>query len=1620
MDKHDVEKKLEIIKINTKIINCKTKLSNCINKNYIYVLLLINSIIASISSNEIKITISGSGNIRIIDINGRRPNNYCIENGQCGGSQFSITDNILYYNKNNQYNILVVKFNTKLSNLNGLFKNCKDITSIDFKNFDFSDVYDTSEMFQNCTYLTSINFGSNTINNIIKMSYMFYNCSSLKEINLLKFKTSNVGKMDGMFELCSNLIKLEQNFDTSKVVSMEKMFSNCENLDSLDITNFDVSSVTNMNSMFKGCKKLNSLKLFNSKTISLINMGSMFQSCSSLENLDLLSNFETSSVQFMNDLFHDCTSLISPTKFEFNTEKVIKMESMFENCKKLTKLDLSSFYTPSLRQIYSMFSGCSSITTINISNFDTFQITNFANLFANCISLVEINLNNFETKMVTNMTQMFCNCTSLTNIDISNFDTKSLKEMNSMFKGCSSLEELNLTNLLNPNVYDMSNMFSGCKKLDRLITDNFGTSNVKYMNGMFSGCLGFTNLNLNFLETSNVINMNSMFSGCSNLVSINIARFNTSNTLDIGSMFSDCTSLTSIDLSNFDTSQVTNMDSMFLNCKNIKSLSLSSFDTSNVQSMKSLFQGCSSFQFLYLSNFKTENVLYMDSLFSGCNSLIKLDLNNLTLNKVNSMGYMFYGCKSLISLILPNFRKLSVTNTSNMFAGCSSLEKIDLSYFDSSSIKYMDFMFADCSYLKEINLDNWNTRSVRTMNYLFSGCSSLTSLDITSFITPQLTTIRGMFYSCSLLKYIDLSNLTTSLVVNMEYMFYKAFSLTSIEFYKYNNSSKYSYFKTSYVENMKYMFAYCSSLKNLDLSFFDTSKVNDMSYMFKDCFAITSLNLSSFDLDKVTTMEKMFENCTNITYINLIKSNDKNVKNMNNILYGTPLNMVFCINENSVMNIAGLLTKDKGNCYNISCALNYEEHRKKIFKDGTLTKCVGTCSSIDKYNYLYQCYDECPPNITFYDKKPDEIDRLCETLDKKPPECTIQNIIMNNHNCTLEDYKIKFNNTNENKVVLINKIKEEIKYFDIIIPLLVKKKQIITYKVFNETYQFSEFSNKIKIDNLTFIDFQDCENILKKSKDLDSNKESLILFKIEYTTEDFKIPIIEYKIFTEDGKEEFDINNCKNLNFIYSIPVEINISEEYKYNPRSEYNNDLCFPFTTDNLTDIILYDRKKEFNERILSLCESNCKYLRYVNGRVECECPVKSDFNKFLTKSDEQKENMIFKFKDYNIEPYNFGVLKCYNMIFTKESFKRNYANIIFIVMMLLNAVSAIIFWAKEYKELYIQAVLLANAIDTKPFLKANKNIKIVKNNNLITTGNNPPPKIKKDINSKKSNFVPKNINNKIKNTTLNDSIIKEPSNLIDSKNELDLGLDKKNSILSINLDDELEQTLLKTDMEINMLSYSEAIKQDKRNCFNIYVSFLKTRHILICIFTRDFNAVLFKVSFFFFIFGICIGINTFFFDERLIQKIYEQKGKYSIQKHINNQMASIIISCMVASIIKSIIANLTFTDIEILSIKEKNKLPQEEKINNAIMKVSSKATKFFVINFIFMIIFWIYSSSFSAVFKNTQKYLFLSAGISLVIVMFLPLLYYFFAALLRTIALNGKNSSYLYKFSKFIELI
>ena len=114
------------------------------------------------------------------------------------------------------------------------------------------------------------------------------------------------------------------------------------------------------------------------------------------------------------------------------------------------------------------------------------------------------------------------------------------------------------------------------------------------------------------------------------------------------------------------------------------------------------------------------------------------------------------------------------------------------------------------------------------------------------------------------------------------------------------------------------------------------------------------------------------------------------------------------------------------------------------------------------------------------------------------------------------------------------------------------------------------------------------------------------------------------------------------------------------------------------------------------------------------------------------------------------------------------------------------------------------------------------------------------------------------------------------------------------------------------------------------------------------------------------------------------------------------------------------LTFTDTVIIDIKEPNKVSREEKINQALIKVTSKSTLFFIINFVVMILCWVYVGSFCIVFKNTQLYVLVNGTISFCGVLILPFFYCLLTAALRMVALNGQNKEKLYKFSQFFELI
>ena len=100
----------------------------------------------------------------------------------------------------------------------------------------------------------------------------------------------------------------------------------------------------------------------------------------------------------------------------YNTSKVTKMNNMFYYCENLTSLDLRKFNTSNVTSMSSMFNRCSSLTSLDLSNFNTSNVTDIRWMFYICSSLTSLDLSNFEVSKVNKMDNMFYRCDNLTHI----------------------------------------------------------------------------------------------------------------------------------------------------------------------------------------------------------------------------------------------------------------------------------------------------------------------------------------------------------------------------------------------------------------------------------------------------------------------------------------------------------------------------------------------------------------------------------------------------------------------------------------------------------------------------------------------------------------------------------------------------------------------------------------------------------------------------------------------------------------------------------------------------------------------------------------------------------------------------------------------------------------------------------------------------------------------------------------------------------------------------------------------------------------------------------------------------------------------------------------------------
>ena len=533
-------------------------------------------------------------------------------------------------------------------------------------------------------------------------------------------------------------------------------------------------------------------------------------------------------------------------------------------------------------------------------------------------------------------------------------------------------------------------------------------------------------------------------------------------------------------------------------------------------------------------------------------------------------------------------------------------------------------LFRECNSLISLDLSSFNTSSVNSFSHIFSGCNSLTSLDLRNFNTSLSTNFINMFSKCYNLKYL-------------------------------------------YIDN------------------FSTLSINSMAGMFSNCWSLLSLNLTNFNTSLNTNITDMFFNCN--------------------------VNLTYCLDDKRQYPFSSLLTNYRNDCnYICSYFYNYRFIKEK-------TQCIDNCTNDEHYLYEYknQCYEQCPNNskliVNTYscvESCPNNY-KLNNNCEYKYPQnseeferedidiCSEDSPYLYNNNSCIKDcsaldflnHICKISNSNLNiKQNLIQDVINNLKngtLNDLLSNVINGDKKDIIISEKNILYQItsSDNQNNKEYENISTIELGECENILKDKYNISRN-ESLIIFKTDYFVEGLYTPIINYLIFHPKTKEELNMNYCQNTTIIMNIPISIDEKDLEKHDPSSDYYNDKCYPYTSENGIDITLYDRKNEYNQKNMSLCSIGCEFNGYNSEtkKAKCECGMQQNNTLSLDSIINNKE-VINKFIDIK-KTANLDIIKCYKLLFTKEGLIYNIGSYILISILFIFLILFFAFYFKGFKKL------------------------------------------------------------------------------------------------------------------------------------------------------------------------------------------------------------------------------------------------------------------------------------------------------------------------------------------------
>ena len=414
-------------------------------------------------------------------------------------------------------------------------------------------------------------------------------------------------------------------------------------------------------------------------------------------------------------------------------------------------------------------------------------------------------------------------------------------------------------------------------------------------------------------------------------------------------------------------------------------------------------------------------------------------------------------------------------------------------------------------------------------------------------------------------------------------------------------------------------------------------------------------------------------------------------------------------------------------------------------------------------------------------------------------------------------------------------------------------------------------------------------------------------------------------------------------------------------------------------------------------------------------CSCQTKAKISD-LDDLNIDKKRLFSNFKKI-INVANLELIKCAHLLFNDKNFFSNSANYIISIIFILSIITLYRFISLEYQ-------ILQNFIDKIVTKKTSAQEKPVVNHIININRRKINPKlISRDSSRKRMslNFNIYNGNMPKMDFQQNEIRIKTDLSEENDSNIKFENLKNGNDMVAYpKKEKEKEEDILAyNDHELNLLNYKDALKYDHRTYWEYYLSLLRTQHILFFTLYKgnDYNIRIIKIYLFFFTFAINYSVSILFYNYETMHKIYEESGAFNFIY----QIPQILYSAIITGILRAIVTKLGLCENNILVIKNAKLNDLENQKKKGLKIIYIKFVLFFVVTYVLLTIFWVYSISFCVVYKNTQIHLLKDVILSFLTSFVYPIIIYLLPGFFRIHSLKNKKGKkhLLYNFSKIIQM-